>query len=246
MSENMDTKIVRNRPKVALWGTSERALVIADIVRAQGEFEFVGFLDATRAADRGREFGGSRLLGGTDRLGHLQDMGLVHILPAVPEPGNRLALAAWLQEQGFELPVVIHPRAVLADDVVVGAGSVIAAGAVIGAGTRICDSVFVGYGAVIDSGCYVGEAVDIGAGARLAAQVHVNREARIGVGAIISQDSRIGIGLVAEDGALVYGGTDSYQVATGAKATYRHLALKERQCLKSDARLFMRQVLRAS
>lgn len=246
MNENTDTKIVRNRPKVALWGTSERALVIADIVRAQGQYELVGFLDATRVADRGREFGGSWLLGGTDRLGHLQDMGLVHILPAVPEPGKRSALAAWLLEQGFALPVVIHPRAVLADDVVVGDGSVIAAGAVIGAGTRIGGNVFVGYGAVIDCGCYVGEAVDVGAGARLAAKVHVNRESRIGVGAIISQDSCIGIGLVAEDGALVYGGTASYQVATGAKATYRQMQLRERQGLKSDARLFMRKVLRAS
>jgi len=242
MNSDLDTKIVRQNASVVIWGTSERAMVVADVVRCQGAYRIAGFLDEANAEQRGREFYGSRLLGGRDPLSALRELGVRDVLLADPEPATRLGLVAWLVEMGFTLPVAIHPSAVVAGDAAIGPGTVIAAGVVVGVGTQIGNSVFVGASATIGSACTIGDAVEIGAGAHLGARVDVGREARIGIGAVVSEGSRLGIGSVTGDGALVNGSTAAYDIVTGVPATYRGMTSAERHNRASGTRQFLRSV----
>jgi sugar O-acyltransferase (sialic acid O-acetyltransferase NeuD family) len=115
---------------------------------------------------------------------------------------DRLAIQSLLKAQGFTILTVIHPRAFVASDAVLGEGSQILAMSAVCAGARLGASVIVNTRASVDHGCRIGDGVHVGPGATLAGEVVVGDRAFIGAGAtilprvVIGQDAVIGAGAV--------------------------------------------------
>ena len=74
---------------------------------------------------------------------------------------------------GFQLPVIVHPRAWVSPSAVPAQGSVVLAMACVGAASRVCRGAIINMGALIDHDCVVGPCVHAGPGAVVKAGNHL-------------------------------------------------------------------------
>ena len=204
--------------RVVIWGASGHALVVADVLRQEGRSEIAGFLDDTDATRHGEPFAGAQVLGGRERLATLADDGVRGVAIAVGDCAARLALADVVRGHGLTLVRAVHPRAVVAADVEIGAGTVICAGAVVNPGTTLGACVIVNTGATVDHECRIADGVHVGPGAHLGGRVEVGRAAWIGIGAVVSDRVHVGAASVVGAGAVVVRDVPAGVVAYGVPA----------------------------
>ena len=195
--------MTRIRPTLAIWGASGHAMVVADIVRADGLYEIVGFLDDAQPQQRRTTFCEAPILGGRDQLPSLRRDGVRQMIIAVGDNRQRLRLAELALEHGFSLAAAIHPQAALAAGVSIGPGSVVAAGAVINPGTRVGENVIVNTLAGVDHECHLDDGAHIGPGAHLGGNVSIGRAAQVAIGATVINQIQIGAGSLIGAGAVV-------------------------------------------
>ena len=88
-------------------------------------------------------------------------------------------------------PILIHPSAVIADDVEIGQGSVVMAGAVINPGVKIGQGCIINTLSSVDHDCTIGEFCHIAVGAHLCGTVCVGNNTWIGAGATVINNINI-------------------------------------------------------
>jgi acetyltransferase EpsM len=203
--------------RVAIWGASGHALVVADILRLEGR-EVAGFIDDVAAERRGQRFAGAQVLGGRECLDSLRSDGVHAVLIAVGDCAARLRLADVVRQHGLELARAVHPRAVVAADVTLGAGTVVCAGAIVNPGSSVGENAILNTGATVDHECIIAEGAHVGPGAHLGGRVRVGRGAWIGIGATISDRVVIGAESIVGAGAVVLNDVPRRVVAFGVPA----------------------------
>lgn len=177
--------------RVAVWGASGHARVVADALRLGG-WEVVGFIDDIAPDRRGQSFAGATVLGGADCLESLLGNGVRSMAIGVGDNEARLALGKRAVEAGFELPNAVHPSATVATDAVLGTGVLVAANAVINPAACIGDLVIVNTAAVVEHDCLLGAGVHLAPGGVLAGMVRVGSISLIGAGAVVVDHRTIG------------------------------------------------------
>jgi UDP-N-acetylbacillosamine N-acetyltransferase len=203
---------------LVIWGTSGQALVVADIVRLGGAYEIVGFLDDVNLDRRGTEFSGATVLGGREQLAGLMAEGVRDVILAFGNCQSRLRLADEVRAAGFRLATVIHPRATVAADAMVGEGTVVAAGAVVNPAARIGDCVIVNTGATVDHHCVVHDGAHICPGVHIGGWATIGRAAWVGIGATVSDRVSVGAAAVVGAGSVVVRDVPADVVAYGVPA----------------------------
>ncbi|WP_417814254.1 acetyltransferase [Thalassospira alkalitolerans] len=113
---------------------------------------------------------------------------------------------------GFQFGTIIHPTAIVANDVRIASGSQIMAGAILQTGSQIGENVIVNTGAIIDHDCVIGDHAHIAPGAVLGGAVQVGANSLVGAGATIIQNTKI-----AENVLVAAGSTVTGAVAAGAR-----------------------------
>lgn len=201
-----------------IWGASGHARVVADMVRLGGSYQVAGFLDSVDPSRRGSQFCGATILGGQEQLEQLRTEGLEYILMAFGNCRARVTLGAEAKRHGFQLATVVHPKAVIAGDVSIGAGTVVMAGAVINPGTRVGENVIINTSCSVDHDCTIEEGVHIGPGVHLGGGVTVGRVSWLGIGAIVKDKVTIGHNSIIGAGAVVLKDISDNVVAFGVPA----------------------------
>lgn len=191
-------------PALVIFGASGHARVIIDATRRLGTFHLVGILDSQRPA--GDVVDGLTVLGADDKLPGLRSShaGLVGVI-GVGDNRQRRAVAESVLAGApdFTFASVVHPAAVVAADVTIGAGAFLAAGAVVNTGSRIGNHAVVNTNAGVDHDCLVDDFAFVGPGAALAGTVRVHRNAFVGTGAAIAPNVTIGADAIVGAGAVV-------------------------------------------
>jgi sugar O-acyltransferase (sialic acid O-acetyltransferase NeuD family) len=190
------------RHRLAIWGAGGHALVVADIIRLRNEYDVVGFVDDVPQREE-ETFCGLPLFAGGGPLSRLKDLGVSHLIFGFGDCDARLALSDTVRAAGFALATAIHPRAVIASDVSVGAGTVIAARAVVNLGSVVGENVNIAPWASVDQQCTIHDGAHLSPGVYLSSTVTVGRAAWLGIGAIVTDGVRIGAGVLVGAGALV-------------------------------------------
>ncbi len=203
---------------LVIWGASGHARVVADIVRLTGNFNIIGFLDSVNPGRKGTDFCGAPILGGQEQLEHLRSNNIKHLILGVGDCQARLALAAVVDQFGFELATVMHPGATVARDVMVGPGTVIMAGSVVNPGSTIEENVIVNTSSSVDHDCLVENGAHIGPGAHIGGGVTIGRGTWVGIGAVIKNKIRIGRGAIIGAGAVVLKDIPDGVIAFGVPA----------------------------
>lgn len=193
------------KEKILLIGGGGHAKVVIDAIKCSGKYEICGIADAKLKA--GNSVLGVKVIGGDDMLDRIFKDGVRNAFVAIGSIGDersvgvRISIAANLKKIGFNLPAIVHPRAIVAEDVSLGEGTFVAAGAVINPGTKIGRNAIINTNSSVDHDCIIGNFVHIAPGATLSGGVKVGDEAHVGTGANITQ------GVSIEQETLVRAGT---------------------------------------
>lgn len=206
------------KDKLVIWGASGHALVVADIIRLQGKYELIGFIDDLNPQSAGTTLCGATVLGGREHLESLLRDGVNRVIFGFGNCQARLQLSQLIREKGFQLATAIHPRSTVAEEVGIGAGTVVVAGAIINPGCHIGENVIFNTGATVDHGCLIGDGVHLCPGVHLAGNVEVGRGSWVGIGAVVTGGVKIGAGTIVGAGAVVVNDLPDNVVAYGVPA----------------------------
>lgn len=208
----------KQKDKIVIWGASGHASVIADILNLNGEFDLVGFLDDINIDSHGKDYCGSRILGGQEKLKFLYQSGVKNIIIGIGDCKIRTNLAQIAISQGFSLVNAIHPNSIVAKNVRLGKGIVICGGAVVNVGSIIGDNVIINTCASVDHDCIVNDSVHICPGVHLAGGIEIGKESWIGIGSIVKEKIKIGEHVTIGAGSVVVKNISSNATAYGVPA----------------------------
>ncbi len=198
-------------------GAGGHGRVVLDIIRQQGRYRAVGFLDSDPDL-RGTSNDGIEVLGSLQLLPSLQRRGVHQVIIAIGDNRTRRCFAEQARDSGLQLINAIHPSANIAESAALGCGVVVAAGALVCAHCRIGDCCILNTGCLIDHESVIGPASHICPGVRIAGRVVVESGAFVGIGATVIQHVRIGRDAVVGAGAVVLDAVAAEQTVVGLPA----------------------------
>ena len=131
---------------------------------------------------------------------------------ALGEPEQRRAYAAKIVAKGGLFTTIIHPSAVLGENVKIGTGSIIRPMSVIGSDARIGNHVIVGTLSLVAHDCVVGDYSEISPGCHIAGRCTIGEDAFMGIHSAVVPDTTIGRGVFVAAGAVVTKSVESGRV----------------------------------
>jgi sugar O-acyltransferase (sialic acid O-acetyltransferase NeuD family) len=124
------------------------------------------------------------------------------VIVGIGNNSTREKIQNMLEKLGASIPVLIHPSAIIGNDVEIGIGTVVMAGVVINCCTKIGKGCIINTSATIGHDNIIEDFVHISPGAHLAGTVKVGQGSWLGIGSIvrnniiITQNVNIGAGAV--------------------------------------------------
>lgn len=128
---------------------------------------------------------------------------LVNAVGGVDVTSNRADVYDRFSRLGFSFVSVVHPSAVVAQDVLTGEGAQIMAGAVVQPGAKIGRNAIINTRAVVDHDTQIANHVHVATGVVIAGGVTIGEASHIGAGAVVIQNVTIGRKVLVAAGAVV-------------------------------------------
>lgn len=182
--------------RLIIIGASGHGKVVADIAAHCGYTDIV-FLDDNRSV---KECMGYPVIGVTETARMYPD---AEFVVAIGNSKIRENVQEQLRAIGLHLTSLIHPKAVIADQVEIGEGTVIMAGAVVNPDSKIGVGVIINTGASVDHDNIIGDYVHVSVGSHIAGTVHIGKGTWIGAGAVVSNNINICDNCMIGAGAVV-------------------------------------------
>ncbi len=192
-------------------GAGGHGKVIADIAEKNG-YTDIAFLDNNAAV---KTCGKYKVIGSCDNA--IRHDGADFIV-AVGNAKIRRELQTWLTENGLHVVSLIHPDAVVAESVTVGAGTAVMAGAVINPYVKIGKGCIINTCSSVDHDCNISDFVHVSVGAHVAGTVNIGNDTWIGAGATVSNNVKICSDCIIGAGAVVVKNTDKAGTYIGVPA----------------------------
>lgn len=157
-------------------------------------------------------------------VGTIRDHGAcdgLRLILAIGDPAARARLAAQLSARGVRFATLVHPRAYVADNAMLGEGCIIAPFASVAPHAELAKHVLANTHAGIGHDCRIGEACTLSPHAVLNGWVRLDREVMLGSGAVVTARINIGARSSIAAGAVVYGDVGEDMLALGNPARCR-------------------------
>jgi sugar O-acyltransferase (sialic acid O-acetyltransferase NeuD family) len=189
-----------------IWGSSGHAMVLGDILLAQGKSVVALFDNDTKArpAVEGVEifYGRSGFESWLECRHDLQDIRFLIAIGGA-KGKDRLALNDYLISRGLAPGKVISTRASVSPSASIGAGSQILDGAIVAARASLGRQCIVNHGTQVDHESSLADGVHLAPGAILCGSVRVGESAFLGAGCVVLPRLEIGYGATVGAGAVV-------------------------------------------
>lgn len=182
--------------KIVIVGAGGHGKVIADIAKKNG-YTTICFLDDDLSH---KECGGYPIVGTTSDAEKY--LGFDCIV-AIGNAKIRQKIQQYLEALHLKLTVLVHPAAIVAEDVRIGTGTVVMAGCVINPGATIGQGCIINTSSSVDHDCQIADYVHVSVGAHVAGTVQVGRSTWIGAGATVSNNLYICENCIIGAGAVV-------------------------------------------
>jgi sugar O-acyltransferase (sialic acid O-acetyltransferase NeuD family) len=127
---------------------------------------------------------------------------------ALPNITLRQEITDKVQDLGFEFISIIHPKAIISENVRLSYGVQIMAGVIIQSGSLIGANSIINTGSIIDHDCIIGENCHISPGVVLCGGVVIEPFVSIGAGSSVLQNISIGANSIVASGSVVYKNID--------------------------------------
>ncbi|MGE6416069.1 acetyltransferase [Planococcus kocurii] len=185
------------KEKLLIIGASGHGKVAADIALKMKKWQRVAFLDDDKTLKKSL---------GLDVIGNSKDLKVYvdewDIFVAIGSNSTREKIQEKLDDLTATIPVLIHPRAVIGEEVEIAKGTVVMAGVVINCSTKIGKGCIINTGSTLDHDNLIEDFVHISPGVHLAGTVKIGKGSWLGIGSIVSNnveivnDSILGAGAV--------------------------------------------------
>ncbi|PEW03716.1 acetyltransferase [Bacillus cereus] len=186
------------KKKLLIIGASGQGKVVADVALKMNKWQSIAFLDDNESV---KSSVGIEVIGkSTDVLNYIEDYDL---FVGIGNNVIREKIQGKLEAEGASLPTLIHPSAIIGEQVEFGAGTVVMAGAVINCCTTIGKGCIINTGSTIDHDNLIEDYVHISPGVHLAGTIKVGRGTWLGIGSVVSNNISITNGCRIGAGALV-------------------------------------------
>ncbi|PEZ03471.1 acetyltransferase [Bacillus sp. AFS018417] len=184
--------------KLIIIGASGHGKVVADIALKMNKWQSIAFLDDDESvkASMGIEVIGKS----ADACKHIEDC---DFCVGIGNNATREKIQEKLEAEGASIPTLIHPTAVIGEQVKLASGTVVMAGVVINCCTTIGKGCIINTGSTIDHDNIIEDYVHISPGAHLAGTVKVGWGTWLGIGSIVSNNINITSGCKIGAGAVV-------------------------------------------
>lgn len=186
------------KDKLLIIGASGHGKVIADIALKMNKWKSIVFLDDNESIKSSM---GIDVIGKSyDVLKYIKDY---DIFVAIGNNTTREKIQEKLEAEGASIPVLIHPMAVIGEQVGFGAGTAIMAGVVINCCSNIGKGCIINTGSTIDHDNLIEDYVHISPGVHTAGTVKIGKGTWLGVGSKVSNNLYIISGCKVGAGAVV-------------------------------------------
>jgi len=190
--------MIKYNSKLLIIGASGHGKVVADIAIKMNRWEHIAFLDDNSLLHKSLNL---------DVIGKIKDISKYlseyDFFVAIGNNQVRENIMRKLEDMGANIPVLIHPSAVIGEQIEVGFGTAIMAGAVINCCCNIGKGCIVNTGATLDHDNVIDNYVHISPGVNIAGTVKVGKNSWLGIGSIINNNITITSNCVIGAGAVV-------------------------------------------
>ncbi len=180
-----------------------------DTARQQGKYVPYALIDEL---DYGRTLLGIQVLRDVDNAENL------FFIVAIGDNRVRKEKYEHCLSRGWNPATIIHPSAVIAQDVSLGQGTVVFAGAVINPGVTIGVNSIINTGATVDHDCSLAAHVHIAPGCHLAGEIGVGEGALLGIGTVAIPKIKVGEWAIIGAGAVIVDDVLDKQTVVGVPA----------------------------
>lgn len=200
--------------KLLILGAGGQGKVVLDLALACEEWDEISFLDGAKI--------GEKVLG-YPVIGDLKEYEVLrenynHAIAAVGNNDLRLRLTEALLETGYEVPIFIHPSAVVSRFSSIGLGSIVMPQAVVNVSAQVGKACIVNTGVVIEHDCQIGNGVHLSPSATLGGTVSVGDKSWICLGAKVINNITIGDRVTVGAGAVVIDDIEDETLVVGVPA----------------------------
>ena len=172
--------------KLLIIGAGGHGKVIADIALRMKKWEYIAFLDDSENVKI--SMGIEIIDKSTSVSKYIEDY---DIFVGIGNNVVRKKVQEELEDLGAIIPVLIHPSAIIGEQVYLGAGTVVMAGAVINCCTKIGKGCIINTASTIDHDNKIDDYVHISPGAHLAGTVRVGSGTWLGIGSVVINNINI-------------------------------------------------------
>ncbi len=204
------------KPTLAIIGAGGHGRVIADAASLSNDWHLIEFFDDNCS---NKKFEGNWTLAGQMKI--LMDQQSTErkmVIVGIGNNGLRHDLQKQLEEKGWTIATVIHPRAIVSASSTIKPGASLMAGAIINTGTTIGAGCIINTKASIDHDCQIGASAHVSPGSTICGSVQIGDRTWIGAGSVVSNNVRIGNDTIVGAGSTVIRDLPDSVVAVGTPA----------------------------
>jgi sugar O-acyltransferase (sialic acid O-acetyltransferase NeuD family) len=195
----------RATAEMVVYGGGGHAKTVLEMAQAIAAFRIAGIVDDNIPA--GTSVLGLPVLGGREVLPGLLERGVrlaANGVGGIIDINVRVRLFELLEELGFALPSLVHPRATVERSAEMGDGVQVFANAYVGSSAVLSAKCMVNTGVIVSHDCEIGSYSHIAPGALLAGHVKVGERSLVGMGVTTAIGIAIGAGVRVGNGAILY------------------------------------------
>lgn len=178
-------------------GAGGHGRVIADLIKKLNNYQNVYFLDDFATG----EVLGCKIIGKTDD--YVKYVNDYEFFVAIGNNKLRKSVIEKLINSNAKIATLIHPSAVIANNVEIGFGTCVIAGAVINPCAKIGNGVIINTSSSIDHDCVIGDYTHVSVGVRVAGGAKTESDVWLCIGAVVSNGVSICENVTIGAGAVV-------------------------------------------
>lgn len=182
--------------KLLIIGAGGHGKVVADIAMKLNKYKEIAFLDDVKETCMSFQIIGKL----SDVNKYINDY---DVFVAIGSNDIRRKILEDLKEENAVIPTIIHPSAIIGENVTIGEGTVVMPGTIINADAKIGNGCIINTAAVVEHDCIVDDYVHISVGTKLAGNVNVGKLSMIGIGATIINNVKLCENITVGAGAVV-------------------------------------------
>jgi sugar O-acyltransferase (sialic acid O-acetyltransferase NeuD family) len=186
------------KDKLLIIGASGHGKVIADIAVRMNKWKSISFLDDDEKIESSMGF---KVIGKlSDTIKYINDFDM---FVGIGNNVTREIIQNRIKTEGASIPVLIHPSAVVGEQVELGNGTAVMAGVVINCCTKVGKGCIINTGSTVDHDNQIEDFVHISPGVHTAGAVNIGKGTWLGIGCIVSNNVNITNGCKIGAGAVV-------------------------------------------